>query len=123
MTRKTILVVEDHPLSRELVVDLLEAAGYTILQAEDGRGLLDRVKAQQPALILLDLQLPGVDGFALARQLRADPATRSILVLAVSAFAGQEEQAQALAAGCCGFLAKPLDTRAVLATIARLLGR
>ena len=117
------MIVEDHPLNRELVVDLLEAAGYTILQAEDGRGLLARVRAEQPALILLDLQLPGVDGFALARELTTDPATRQIPVLAMSAYARPEEQAKALAAGCAGFLAKPIDTRALVRTIARLLAR
>ena len=73
-----ILVVEDDPLSRELVADLLEAAGYTVLQAEDGVGLVERVKRERPALILLDLQLPGVDGFTLARQLKADPEPRAI---------------------------------------------
>ena len=122
-TGATILVVEDHPLNRELVVDLLEAAGYTVLQAEDGVGILERVKAERPDLILLDLQLPGVDGITLTRQLRAEPATRHIPVLAMSSFAGPEEQAQAVAAGCAGFVTKPLDTRVVLSTVARLLGR
>lgn len=122
-TSATILVVEDHPLHRELVVDLLEAAGYTVLQAEDGVGLLARVQAEHPDLILLDLQLPGVDGFTLARQLTADPATRTIPLLAMSAYARLEKQAQAVAAGCADFLAKPLDTRAVLSTVARLLGQ
>jgi two-component system cell cycle response regulator/two-component system cell cycle response regulator DivK len=91
--RGTILVVEDHPLNRELVVDLLEAAGCTVRQAADGRGLLGRVQAERPDLILLDLQLPGVDGFTLARQLTADPATRRILLLAMSAHARPEEEA------------------------------
>jgi CheY-like chemotaxis protein len=117
------MVVEDHPLNRELVVDLLEAAGYIVLQAEDGRGLLGRVRAERPDLILLDLQLPGVDGFALARELTTDPATRQIPVLAISAYARPEEQAQALAAGCAGYLPKPLDTREFVQTISRLLGR
>jgi len=119
----TILVVEDHPLSRELIVDLLEAAGYTVLQAEDGVGLLGRVQAEQPDLILLDLQLPGVDGFTLAHQLTANSATQQIPILAMSAYAGPEVQTQALAAGCAGFLAKPLDTKAILSTIARFLRR
>ena len=123
MTPKTVLIVDDHPLSRELVVDLLRAAGYTVLQAEDGLGLLERVRAEQPDLILLDLQLPGVDGFTLARQLTADPTTRPIPILAISAYARPEVQMRALAAGCAGFLAKPLDTHAFLSTVARFLGR
>ena len=94
MRRGTVLVVEDHPLNRELVVDLLEAAGHTVRQAADGRGLLARVQAERPDLILLDLQLPGVDGFTLARQPTADPATRRIPLLAMSAYARPEEEAR-----------------------------
>ncbi len=123
VTPGTVLVVEDHPLNRELVVDLLEAAGYTVRQAADGRGLLARVQTERPGLILLDLQLPGVDGFTLARQLTADPATRHIPLLAMSAYARPEEEAQAMAAGCAGFLAKPLNTRALVQTVSRLLGQ
>ena len=123
MTPNTVLIVDDHPLSRELVGDLLEAAGYTVLQAEDGLGLLERVQAEQPDLILLDLQLPGVDGLTLARQLTVHPETRHIPILAMSAHASPERRAQVMAAGCADFLAKPLDTHAVLFTIARFLGR
>lgn len=122
MARGTILVVEDHPVHLELAVDLLEAAGYTVLQAEDGSGLVDRVKAARPDLIILDLQLPGVDGLTLARELTADPACRQIPVLAVSAFATPGGQAQVKAAGCAGFLTKPLDTRGLVQTVARVLG-
>ncbi len=104
-------------------MDLLEAAGYTVLQAEDGLGLLERVQAEQPDLILLDLQLPGVDGFTLARQLTANSATQQIPILAMSAYARPEVQTQALAAGCAGFLAKPLDIQAVLSAVACFLGR
>lgn len=123
MKPKTVLIVDDHPLSRELVVDLLEPAGYTVLQAEDGLGLLERAQAERPDLILLDLQLPGVDGFTLARQLTAHPATRQIPILAMSAHASPEKRAQVMAAGFAEFLTKPLDTQAVLKTVARFLGR
>ena len=123
MAHRTILVVEDNPLNRELVVDLLESAGYTVLQADEGVGLLERVRAGQPGLILLDLQLPGLDGVTLARQLKADPATREIPVLAMTAYARVEDQERAMEAGCDGYLRKPLDTRALLQTVARHLGR
>jgi two-component system cell cycle response regulator/two-component system cell cycle response regulator DivK len=123
MANSTILVVEDHPLNRELVVDILEAAGYTMLQAEDGIGLLEQVKAERPDLIILDLQLPAVDGLTLARQLKADPATKSIPILAISTHAVPQVQAQARAAGCAGFLTKPLDTQEFVLTIARALGQ
>ena len=98
MAHRTILVVEDNPLNRELVVDLLEGAGYTVLQAEGGVGLLERVKAAQPGLILLDLQLPGLDGVTLARQLKADRVTREIPVVAMTAYARLEDQERAMAA-------------------------
>ena len=123
MARGTILVVEDHPVNRELVVDVLEAAGYKVLQAEDGSGLVDRVKAALPDLIILDLQLPVVDGLTLARQLTADPACRKIPVLAMSAFATPGEDAQVKAAGCAGLLTKPLDIRGLVQAVARLAGR
>lgn len=123
MAHQTILVVEDNPLNRELVVDLLEGAGYTVLQADEGVGLLERVKADQPGLILLDLQLPGLDGVTLARQLKADPATREIPVVAMTAYARLEDQERAMAAGCDGYLCKPLDTQGFLRTVARHLGR
>lgn len=123
MTPNTVLVVDDHPLSRELVVDLLEAAGYTVLQAEDGLGLLERVRTERPDLIVLDLQLPGVDGLTLARQLKADAEAREVPILAMSAHASPGRRAQVLAAGFAEFLTKPIDTQAVLSTVARLLGR
>ena len=122
MAHQTILVVEDNPLNRELVVDLLEGAGYTVLQADEGVGLLERVKAGQPGLILLDLQLPGLDGVTLARQLKADPATREVPVLAMTAYARLEDQERAMEAGCDGYLRKPLDTQGFLQTVARHLG-
>ena len=123
MAHRTILVVEDNPLNRELVVDLLEGAGYTVLQADEGVGLLERVKAGQPGLILLDLQLPGLDGVTLARQLKADPATREIPVVAMTAYARLEDQERAMEAGCDGYLRKPLDTQGFLQAVARHLGR
>ena len=104
-------------------MDVLEAAGYTVLQAEDGIRLLERVKAERPDLIVLDLQLPVVDGLSLARQLKADPATQSIPVLAMSTYAIPQVQAQAKAAGCAGFLTKPFDTQEFVLTIARVLGQ
>ena len=122
MASSTILVVEDHPLNRGLVVDILEAAGYTMLQAEDGIGLLEQVKAERPDLIILDLQLPAVDGLTLARQLKADPATQGIPVLVTTAYAQVGNRERVLAAGCSGFLAKPLDVRAFIQTVGRLLG-
>ena len=120
-TRGRILVVEDNRLNRELVVDLLEAEGYTVIEAEDGTALMERVKAEQPELILLDLQLPAVDGLTLALQLKADPVTEGIPVLVTTAYAQVGNRERALAAGCSGFLTKPLDVRAFVQTVGHLL--
>jgi CheY-like chemotaxis protein len=116
-----ILVVEENPAIRELVVDLLTASGYVVREAEDGTGLLERVKRERPALILLDLQLPGADGFTLARQLKAGSETKGIPVLAVSAYARPEDQARVRAAGCEGYLGRLVDIRDLTETVAHLL--
>ncbi len=123
MTQEKILVVEDHPLNRKLVVTILEIRGYTVLEAEDGLGLLERVKAERPALIIMDLQLPHIDGFALTRQLKADAETRDIPILAASSFAKPEDQVLALEAGCAASLTKPLDCAVLLETVAKLLSQ
>lgn len=123
MAQAAILVVEDHEGSRELAVALLTAAGYTVLEAEDGHGLLERVKRERPSLILMDLQLPHIDGFALTRQLKADAETRQIPVLAATAYVQPEHEIRALEAGCVGYLTKPLDIQTLLKTVACLLDR
>jgi two-component system cell cycle response regulator DivK len=121
MSNHKILVVEDHPLNLELVVTVLTTRGYTVRTAQDGHGLLDRVKAERPDLIIIDLQLPQIDGFTLTRQLKADPETHAFPILATSSFAKPEDQALALQAGCIAFLSKPLDLPVFLDTVARLL--
>lgn len=123
MGHKTILVVEDNQASRELAVELLTAAGYIVLEAEDGLGLIERVKRERPNLILMDLQLPHIDGLTLTRQLKADAETREIPVLAATAYTQPEQKVRVLEAGCADYLTKPLDIKAVLSTIARFLGR
>ena len=123
MTHAVILIVEDDPMGRELAAELLMAAGYTVLEAEDGRGLLERVKRARPNLILMDLQLPGIDGFTLIRDLKADAATREIPVVVITAFSQPESHAKALEAGCAAYLTKPLDSKLLLKTVATLLTR
>lgn len=117
----TILVVEDIPASRELVVDVLTASGYVVREAKDGVDLLERVRRERPGLIILDLQLPGIDGFTLARQLKGDPETQGIPILAVSAYALPDDRRRALAAGCDGYLAKPVNIRELTETVAHML--
>lgn len=123
MTQTVILIVEDDPPGRELAQEILDVAGYTVLSAEDGRGLLERVKLERPDLILMDLQLPGVDGLTLVRQLKADDETRQIPVVMTTAYAQPEPHAKALEAGCAAYLTKPLDPPVLLQTVANLLKR
>jgi CheY-like chemotaxis protein len=115
------MIVEDNQAHRELAGTLLTAVGYTVLEAEDGRDLLERVKRERPNLILMDLQLPYIDGLTLTRQLKADAETRAIPVLAVTAYGYPELETQLLEAGCVGYLAKPFRAQTFLRTIASLL--
>lgn len=122
-TQPVILIVEDDPLGRELATEILDAAGYTVLSVEDGRGLLERVTIERPALILMDLQLPGIDGLTLIRQLKADDETRQVLVVVTTAYSYQELYAKVMDAGAAAYLTKPLDSRILLQTIADALKR
>jgi CheY-like chemotaxis protein len=123
MTQAAILIVDDDPLSRELATEILDTAGYTVLQAEDGVGLLERVKTERPDLILMDLQLPRIDGFTLIRDLKAHEETRQIPVVVTTAYSQPEPQAKALEAGCAAYLTKPLDSHVLLRTVADVLAR
>lgn len=107
-----ILVVDDNLLNRKLACDLLELEGHEVLQAEDAdqaQAQLDR--GQLPDLILMDISLPGMDGLTFTRQLKADPRFAGIPVVALTAFAMKGDEHKALAAGCCAYLTKPIDTR------------
>lgn len=116
-----VVVVEDNERSRRLVRDLLELRGFTVVEAdcaEDGVAAARRVS---PALVLLDIQLPGMDGEAALRQLRADPATAGIPVVAVTAYAMRGDEERLLAAGFDAYLAKPIDTRTFVDHLLELL--
>ncbi|KAB2960321.1 MAG: response regulator [Candidatus Methylomirabilis oxygeniifera] len=123
MTSAAILIVEDHALSRELATAILETAGYTVLSAEDGVGLPELVATERPDLIIMDLQLPHIDGVTLIRSLKAHGATRSIPIIVMTAYAQPELYAKAMEAGCAAYLPKPLDSRALLRTVADVLKR
>lgn len=109
--RRTVLVVEDDRLSLELVTDLLADAGWTVQGARTGEEGLARALAAPPQLVLLDLGLPGLDGFATLLALRADARTRAIPVIAMTAQAMRGSAAAVAAAGFDGYLTKPIDTR------------
>ena len=107
VTTPLILVVEDFDDAREMYRDYLEFSGFRVETARDGREAIDKAHALHPDLILMDLSLPGVDGWEATRLLKADPATRHLLIVALSAHALAAEGERARAAGCDGFIAKP----------------
>jgi CheY-like chemotaxis protein len=116
-----ILVVDDNPVNAKLAGFLLEAAGYGVLVAENADEAMIRIAQQRPDLILMDLQLPGTDGLTLTRQLKADPRFALIPIVALTASAMKGDEEKALQAGCDGYLAKPLDTRAFARQIGDIL--
>ncbi len=122
MSAPVVLVVDDNPTNLKLIAYLLQAKGYDVHTASDAEAALDLVATAQPALILMDLQLPGMDGLELTRRLKSDPATKHIVVIAVTAYAMKGDEERARAAGCDGYVPKPIDTRALPQIVARHLG-
>jgi len=118
-----ILVVEDSPSNIALAQVVLQHAGHEVLIAEDGPSGLQSAREHRPDLILMDVQLPGMDGMSVTRELKADPATATIPVLALTAFAMKGDAEKIRAAGCDAYLAKPFQFPELLATIDRLLAR
>ena len=114
----TILVIEDNAANMTLAVFLLQSAGHTVLSATDAETGLRLAREQQPALILMDIQLPGMDGLEATGLLKDDPATRAIPVIALTALAMKGDEARIRAAGCDGYIAKPLVYREFLAVVA-----
>ena len=118
----TVLVVEDNPANMTLAVFLLKSAGHTVLTASDAEAGLALARAEQrPDLILMDIQLPGIDGLQAISVLKQDAATRDIPVIALTALAMKGDEERIRAAGCDGYIAKPLAYREFLATIAARL--
>jgi CheY-like chemotaxis protein len=107
-----ILVVEDNPLNMELVRDILRAYGYEVSEATNGLECQQWLTQNKPDLILMDLQLPGIDGFTLTRQIKADDRLQAVPVVALTAFAMKGDRERAIEAGCSGVITKPIDTRA-----------
>lgn len=118
---RLVLVVEDNEKNARLTVAMLEGAGYRTSLASDGNQGLEMTRICLPDLIITDLQMPGMDGLAMTRVLRAQPDTNSIPILAISAHALQDHRQQALAAGCYGFLTKPFRFRELLDQVSAAL--
>lgn len=119
--RRTILVVDDEVATREILQIILEMEGFTVFTAEDGLDALDKITLQTPDLIVLDVMMPNMDGLALCKRLRAQPATASIAVIMLSGNSQEKAIAAGLNAGANAFLGKPIHTAALLAEIRQLL--
>lgn len=122
MSAPVVLVVDDNPTNLKLIAYLLQAKGYDVRTAIDAETALQDVQTFRPALILMDLQLPGMDGLELTRRLKAAPETRDIVVIAVTAYAMKGDEERARAAGCDGYVPKPVDTRALPRLVAQHIG-
>ena len=113
-----VLLVEDNAANMKLATFLLESAGHTVLRATDAEIGLTLARGEQPNLILMDIQLPGMDGLEATGLLKRDEATRAIPVIALTALAMKGDEERILAAGCDGYIAKPMNYQSFLATIA-----
>ena len=120
-TRQKILIVEDNALNLELATDVLEAHKFEVISAQTAEIGIKLAAEAQPALILMDLSLPGMDGLEATRALKADPNTSFIPVVAVTAHAMKGDEQKALMAGCEGYITKPIDTRTFAAQVALFL--
>jgi two-component system cell cycle response regulator DivK len=118
-----VLIVEDNPTNMRLAILLLQSAGHAVLSASDAEAGLALARAEQPALILMDIQLPGMDGLQATALLKGDDATRTIPVIALTALAMKGDEERIRAAGCDAYIAKPMHYQQFLETIAAQLAR
>ena len=117
----TILVIEDNPANLKLAEFLLRKAGHEVLKAEDAPAGIELAKSVQLDLVLMDIQLPGMDGLEATRLLKSEPATRAAKVIALTAFAMKGDEEKMLAAGCDGYLAKPYQYQQLLDAVRAVL--
>lgn len=121
--KQRILVIEDNEQNVYLVTYLLEHAGFEVIQARDGPSGLQMAMRSAPDLILLDVQLPGMDGFEVTRRLRATPSLATVPIVAVTSYAMVGDRERIMAAGCSAYLEKPIDPDTFVANLARWLTR
>jgi two-component system cell cycle response regulator DivK len=119
----TILLVEDNEDNRAIYRTILAYGGFTVIEAVDGEEAIEQARRELPALILMDISIPKIDGWQATRTLKLDPSTRHIPVIALTAHALASDQDRAVEAGCDGYLAKPVEPRRVLEEVRRLLAR
>ncbi|HYP78128.1 MAG TPA: response regulator [Polyangiaceae bacterium] len=118
---KSVLLIEDNEQNRYLVTFLLERSGYTVLAYADGARGIEAARSMVPALVLLDIQLPLMDGYAVARALRQNDSLRAIPIVAVTSYAMPGDREKALEAGCTGYIEKPINPETFVAELERAL--
>ncbi len=117
MQNKMFLVIEDNPLNMKLMRSLLQLGDFEIREAPDAESGIELAKKIKPDLILMDIQLPGMDGLSATRIIRDDPSLKEVPIVAVTSYAMHGDEQKAKSAGCSGYIAKPIDTRSFLDTI------
>ena len=123
MAGELILIIEDNEKNRRLVRDVLQFKGYQTIESETGEEGVELARSRQPALVLMDIQLPGIDGITALRRLRDDPATHAIRVMAVTASAMTQDRQTILAAGFDAYQSKPINVKSFLEAVQELLAR
>src|SRR5262245_37133863 len=119
--RKRILVVEDQEDNRQILRDLLTSAGFEVIEAENGEQALAVAAAERPELILMDIQLPVLDGYEATRRLKTDPLLRAIPIIVITSYALSGDEERARPAGCYDYVAKPYSPREVLDKVKKIL--
>ena len=117
MQNKRVLVIEDNPLNMKLMRSLLQLGDFDMLEAPDAESGIELAKKIKPDLILMDIQLPGMDGLSAAQIIRNDPSLKEVPIVAITSYAMHGDEQKAKSAGCSGYIAKPIDTRNFLDTI------
>ena len=121
MANGTVLVIEDNEMNMKLVRSLLQIGKYNVLEASDAENGIKLAQEHHPDLILMDIQLPGMDGLTATREIKNDPAVKDISIVALTSYAMQGDEEKARDAGCVGYIAKPIDTRSFLETVGQFL--
>ena len=111
MSEEKILIIDDNPMNLELVSDLLELHGFLVIKAKDSKTGMELAQTEKPDLILMDIQLPGIDGIDATRILKEDIITADIPIVALTAHATKGDEEKILKAGCTGYISKPINTR------------
>lgn len=118
MAGEKILLVEDNAVNRRLAEFLLRSHGYKVLEASTAQEAFSLLKSERPALILMDIQLPGMDGLEATKRLKEEPSTSDIPIVAMTSYAMKGDREKALAAGCVGYISKPIDKASLVKEIA-----